>query len=349
MNKKSMLHYFRGSLIILVLGVAAAMLIVGFQNNNWGVIIQAGLTAVLLAVLEISLSFDNAVVNATVLKRMSDKWRHRFLTWGILIAVFGMRLIFPLAIVSIVARINPVSALMLSFTDPKSYADMMLSAHIPVSAFGGMFLFMVFIHYFLNEEKDTHWINFLEKPMVQVAKFKGSELLLTLIVLLTLSHTVPEQAQKTFLVSGLWGIITFLLVHGLADTLESQQGQLTATAASAGLGLFLYLEILDASFSFDGVIGAFALTNSLVQIMIGLGIGAFFVRSLTIYLVENETLENFKYLEHGAFYALGALSFLMLFDTVLHVPEWLTGLSGALILGVSIIWSIKEDRQSRAK
>jgi uncharacterized protein len=349
MNTKGMLHYFKGSLIVLAIGVASAMLIVAFQNNSWGLILQAGLTALLLAVLEISLSFDNAVVNATVLKRMNDVWRKRFLTWGILVAVFGMRLVFPLAIVSIVAQINPISALALSFADPKSYSEMMLSAHVPVSAFGGIFLFMVFIHYFLNEEKETHWIHFFEKPMTRVAQFKGSELVITLLVLLTLSHTVADAQQKTFLVSGVWGIITFMLVHGLADLLESQQVKLTSVAASAGFGLFLYLEILDASFSFDGVIGAFALTNSLVQIMIGLGIGAFFVRSLTIYLVENETLDNFKYLEHGAFYALGALSFLMLFDTIFHVPEWLTGLSGALILGFSIFGSIQEDRQSRAK
>lgn len=347
MNKKNLMHYFKGSIIVSVIGILLAMGIVGYQEGNVAHVAQAGLTALLLAVLEISLSFDNAVVNATVLKRMSDVWRHRFLTWGILIAVFGMRLIFPLVIVSVVAQINPFSALMLSFTDPKSYAEMMLSAHIPVSAFGGMFLFMVFIHFFFDEEKDTHWINFLERHMARAAQFKGAELVITLLVLLLLSYSIPVEHQQTFLVSGVWGIITFMMVHGLSELLESQQGKLTTTVASAGFGLFLYLEILDASFSFDGVVGAFALTNSLIQIMIGLGIGAFFVRSLTIYLVENETLDAFKYLEHGAFYALGCLAFLMLFDTIFHVPEWLTGLSGALILGFSIFWSIKENSQKR--
>ncbi len=349
MNKKSLMHYFKGSLIIAVLGILLAMGFVAFQERNLLLILQAGLTALLLAVLEVSLSFDNAVVNATVLKRMNDLWRHRFLTWGILVAVFGMRLVFPLVIVSVVAKINPLSALVLSFSDPKSYAEMMLSAHIPVSAFGGMFLFMVFIHYFLNEEKDTHWLHFLEHNMARAGQFKGVEILMTLLVLLILSYSVPENSQAIFLISGLWGIITFVVVHGLSDLLETQQDKLTGAVASAGFGLFLYLEILDASFSFDGVIGAFALTNSLIQIMIGLGIGAFFVRSLTIYLVENETLDNFKYLEHGAFYALGCLAFLMLFDTILHIPEWLTGLSGAAILGLSILWSIKENRQERAQ
>ena len=349
MNKKSLMHYFKGSLITAVVGIVMAMGFVAYQERNLVLVLQAGLTAILLAVLEVSLSFDNAVVNATVLKRMSDLWRHRFLTWGILIAVFGMRLIFPLVIVSVVAKIDPISALSLSLTDPKSYAEMMFSAHIPVSAFGGMFLLMVFIHYFFDEEKETHWIQFIEKQMSRAAQFKGAEIVITLLVLLTLSHTVPEEAKQTFLISGVWGIITFMVVHGLSELIESQQIKLTGVVASAGFGLFLYLEILDASFSFDGVIGAFALTNSLFQIMIGLGIGAFFVRSLTIYLVENETLDHFKYLEHGAFYALGCLAFLMLFDTILHIPEWLTGLSGALILGLSIFWSIKENGQKRTE
>ena len=118
---------------------------------------------------------------------------------------------------------------------------------------------------------------------------------------------------------------------------------------SAGFGMFLYLEILDASFSFDGVIGAFAITQSLIQIMIGLSIGAFFVRSLTLYLVEEETLSQIRFLEHGAFYALGALALMMLLDYFLHLPEWMTGLTGAAILGLSIFWSFHEDRKGRTK
>lgn len=346
MTKKNLVHYFGGSVFTLIAGVLLVMGIFAYQGFTTAAILQAGFTAILLAVLEISLSFDNAVVNATVLKKMDAVWRRRFLTWGILIAVFGMRLVFPILIVTIVAEINPVSALMLSFTNPDEYAKVMLSAHVPVAAFGGMFLFMVFVHFFFDNEKDIHWFHHVEKGMSKLSHFSGSELVITLLLLLFLSVSVPDTEQLRFLEAGVWGIVTFLLVHGLSGLLESKQQ--SQALASAGFGMFLYLEVLDASFSFDGVVGAFALTNSLIQIMVGLGIGAFFVRSLTIYLVENETLEQFRYLEHGAFYALGCLALLMLFGAIVHIPEWLTGLAGALILGLSVLWSIIEDRKSGA-
>lgn len=342
--------YFKGSVATLFIGLTIAMGIAWSQNPNMNFVFQTGFTALLLAVLEISLSFDNAVVNATIIKKMSPVWRHRFLTWGILIAVFGMRLIFPLLIVAIMAHINPIEALVLSFTKPDEYAQIMLSAHLSVASFGGFFLFMVFLKFFIHPEKDTHWIHILEKPLVKVGEFIGADTAIGLMLLIALSKFLEPQDQVVYLVSGLWGIITYLLVHSLADWLENLElvNNASAMTSSAGLGIFLYLEVLDASFSFDGVIGAFALTNSLVQIMIGLGIGAFFVRSLTIYFVEKNTLEQFKFLEHGAFYALGALAFLMFTEPFFHTPEWVTGLVGAFILATSVLWSIYVDRKSRA-
>ena len=116
---------------------------------------------------------------------------------------------------------------------------------------------------------------------------------------------------------------------------------------SSGFGMFLYLEVLDASFSFDGVVGAFALSTDLFVIMTGLSIGAFFVRGLTLYLVEKQTLNQFIFLEHGAFYALGALALFMLLDPFFHFSEWLTALSGASILVMSVVWSIYIDRKGR--
>ncbi|MCM2352473.1 MAG: DUF475 domain-containing protein [Pseudobdellovibrio sp.] len=347
-----MLKYIRGSLIITVIGLATAMGFEWYQTGSTGHMLQAGLTALILAVLEISLSFDNAVVNATVIKKMDEVWKRRFLTWGILIAVFGMRLVFPLAIVSIIAHINPIEALLLSLNDPAKYAELMTSAHITVAAFGGMFLFMVFLHYFMNEDKEDHWIHIIEKPLVMVSQYKGVEIIVALVSLLAITSLMAAEDQIRFLVPGLWGMITYLIVHSFSDFLESMEltrdANLMAkkTMMSAGFGMFMYLEILDASFSFDGVIGAFAITQSLIQIMIGLSIGAFFVRSLTLYLVEKDTLGQIRFLEHGAFYALGALSMMMLLDYFFHIPEWLTGLTGAAILAVSILWSFYVDRKS---
>ncbi len=344
------IKYFKGSLIILLLGVILAVSLVWFQTNSVHLALQAGFTAIILAILEISLSFDNAIVNATVIKKMSPVWQKRFLTWGMLIAVFGMRLVFPLLIVGLVAHIDPITALQLSFTNPTKYAEIMLSAHLSVSSFGGMFLFLVFIHFFINEDKTTHWIVLFEKPLQRMSKIKGIEILLSLIGLVCISLIHEGHDIQTFLVSGLSGIITYLIVHSIAEWLEDidMVGSANTVVATSGFGLFLYLEILDASFSFDGVIGAFAITNSLIQIMIGLSIGAFFVRSLTMYFVEQNTLEQFEYIEHGAFYALGALAILMLTDSFLHTPEWFTGLVGAAILVASVFWSIYIDRKRRA-
>lgn len=347
-----MWKYLRGSIIIAIFGLALAMGFEWYQTGSTSHMLQAGLTALILAVLEISLSFDNAVVNATVIKKMDEVWKRRFLTWGILIAVFGMRLVFPLAIVALIAHINPFEALMLSLNNPAKYAELMTSAHITVSAFGGMFLFMVFLHFFMNEEKEDHWIRIIEKPLVVMSQYKGVEIIVALVSLLAITSLMTGEDQIRFLVPGLWGMITYLIVHSFSDFLESMEltrdANLMAkkTVMSAGFGMFMYLEILDASFSFDGVIGAFAITQSLIQIMIGLSIGAFFVRSLTLYLVEKDTLGQIRFLEHGAFYALGALSMMMLLDYFFHIPEWLTGLTGAAILAVSILWSFYVDRKS---
>jgi len=343
--------YFKDSIITLVLGLAIAFAVSWWQAHSPQAAIQACLTALILAVLEVSLSFDNAVVNATIIKKMTPVWQKRFITWGILIAVFGMRLVFPLAIVAIMASINPFEAFMLSFSNPQKYAEIMASAHTSVAAFGGMFLFMVFIHFFVNEEKDEHWFPLFEKPLTKMAGFQGLELGCALAFLVILSRFLPPEENMTFLSSGAWGVITYLVVHSIANYLEKMgvAENSNSAVATGGFGLFLYLEVLDASFSFDGVIGAFAITNSLVQIMIGLGIGAFFVRSLTIYFVERDTLSAFIYLEHGAFYALGALAVLMISEPFLHIPEWVTGLTGAMILITSVLWSIYEDRKRRAR
>lgn len=346
-----MLKYFRTSIFMTVLGILIVIAMIGYQTGSTTLVLEALLTVTLLSVLEISLSFDNAVVNATVMRTMTEVWRKRFLTWGMLIAVFGMRLIFPLAIVSVLANINPYSALMLSVYDPTKYAEIMTSSHVYVASFGGIFLFMVFIHFFANAEKDVHWIPLFEKPLAKTGNFKGVEIVLTLLVLLTFTGFLDQTADKfAFAVSGVWGMVTFLIVHGIAALLEEKEivADGGKVVASTGLGTFLYLEVLDASFSFDGVVGAFALTNNLFLIMIGLGIGAFFVRSLTIYFVEKNTIEAFVYLEHGAFYALGVLSILMMLGSFHHISEWITGLSGMFILVMSVIFSIRASRLQAA-
>ncbi len=343
-----MIRFFTLPLFSLVLGLGFIGVLTWKKSQNLAVTTQGLVTVFLLSVLEISISFDNAVVNAIVLKKMSEAWKKRFLTWGMFIAVFGMRFLFPLLIVSITGGISLVESFQMAVAKPEEYSKMMLDSHLSVTSFGGAFLLMVFLHFFINEEKESHWITFIEKPIQKVATFKSSELVIALVTLLSLFKFLPELDKTTFLISSLCGIVVFLLVHGLSDMLGSPVFT-NIKWMSTGLGLFLYLEVLDASFSFDGVVGAFALSTDLFVIMVGLSVGAFFVRGLTLYLVEKETLNQFAYLEHGAFYALGALAFFMLFDPFFHFSEWLMAVTGACILIVSILWSIHIDRKNRTQ
>lgn len=340
------MKFFVTPVLSLLIGLVIAGFFAWGVNTNVNYVVQTLFTVLLLSVLEISLSFDNAVVNATVLQKMDDVWKKRFLTWGMLIAVFGMRLIFPLAIVSIIAHVSVWDSLVMAFAKPDEYAKMMSSAHLAVSAFGGSFLLMVFLD-FLFTEKDLHWIRLIEKPAGTLSKFQSIELIIAIGVLMSIYVNLPATDQLTFLVAYLWGLLTFMIVHGLSALLEDESVA-KLPMLSSGLGMFLYLEVLDASFSFDGVVGAFAISHQLLIIMIGLGVGAFFVRGITLYLVEHKTLNQYIFLEHGAFYALGILALLMLLDNFFHFSEATTALSGAAILGISIYWSIKENRKAAA-
>jgi uncharacterized protein len=342
---KSILKYYTGSFFVTAIGLAIGFYVGWVYTGTIGGAFAALFLTFVLSVLEVSLSFDNAVVNAAVLKDMSPKWRHRFLTWGIAIAVFGMRIVFPLAIVSIIAKIDPWSALVLAATKPDEYAQIMMSSHVALAGFGGGFLLMVALRYFFNKDKEIHWIAAIERPLVKVSKIEAVELAFCLILFYVLG-TFMESAEDraTLLSSGIFGTATYVLVDGISNFLKiPEAGKHDIEKASAAS--FLYLEILDASFSFDGVIGAFALTNNIFIIAAGLGIGAMFVRSMTIMLVEKETLNQFRFLEHGAFYAIGALAVMMLLDLFVHVPEVLTGLIGAVLIGFSLMSSIRYARK----
>ncbi|MEO1967780.1 MAG: DUF475 domain-containing protein [Sphingomonadaceae bacterium] len=312
----------------------------------------AGMLSVLwvvfvLSVLEVSLSFDNAVVNASVLKEMDEVWQQRFLTWGIAIAVFGMRILFPLAIVAIAAGIGPVDAVNLSLRDPQQYEQIVSSAHVGIAGFGGAFLAMVGLKFFFDLDKEVHWIRFVEKRLVSFANLPAIEIALLLLALWGVSTMLSPDEALTFLVAGILGLVAFIAVEGINALLEGDD--IAPTAAQAvvrnGLAGFLYLNVLDASFSFDGVIGAFALSNNMIIIALGLSIGAMFVRSMTIHLVRQGTLSQYRFLEHGAFWAIIALGAIMLISARFHIPETVTGVIGAVLIGLSLAWSIYYNRR----
>lgn len=338
-----MLHYFRWAFGVTALGLVLAFWL-GWAYS--GTLAGAfGFMAIgsILAVLEISLSFDNAIVNANKLAHMTPLWQRRFLTWGIVIAVFGMRVIFPLLIVVVAAGIGPWQALVLAATEPAEYSRIIGEAHLAIAAFGGAFLMMVALTYFFDEGKEVHWIAALERSMCRCASVRGLEVALVLTVMLCFASVMPGVDMATFLYASIAGLLTFLTVEVLARVLDMREAA-RGTVARGGLGAFLYLEVLDASFSFDGVIGAFALTHNLFLIAIGLGVGAMYVRSMTIMLVERQTLTEFRYLEHGAFWSILALSGIMFAQTLWHIPEVVTGLLGAGFIGLSLWSSIRFNR-----
>ncbi len=339
------MKYFRGSVLVTILGLIGGAFLGYEMTGTVGGTLSITFIVTVLAVLEVSLSFDNAVVNATVLREMDPVWRRRFITWGIAIAVFGMRIVFPLVIVAVIAQLSPWAALVLAATQPDEYSRIIESAHVTVAAFGGAFLVMVGLKHFFDQEKEVHWISFVERPMSYVGRVEAVGIGFVLLAMWAVGQWLPEHERYEFLVAGIFGLVTFIAVDGISALLDPVD-VVAGAATRSGAAAFLYLEVLDASFSFDGVIGAFALSNNLFIIAIGLGIGAMFVRSLTIMLVDKGTLTQYRYLEHGAFYAIIALGVIMFLKTIVHVPEAVTGLIGAAFIGVSFYHSLQINRRA---
>jgi hypothetical protein len=342
---RTTIGYFRSSILVTAAGLSLGALLGWSASGTVTGAVSTTFIVAVLAILEVSLSFDNAVVNATVLKEMPPRWRRRFITWGIAIAVFGMRIVFPLVIVAIIAHIDPLSALVMATANPDHYSRVLSSAHVSVSAFGGAFLGMVGLKHFFNREKDVHWIAIIERPLTRLGRIEAVELGLVMLLLYLISSWLAAHDRLEFLVAGIFGLVSYIAVDGISAVLDVESA-VTGAVARSGAASFLYLEVLDASFSFDGVIGAFALSKNLFIIAIGLGVGAMFVRSLTIMLVEQETLASYRYLEHGAFYAVIALALTMFLNTIRHIPEAVTGLIGAGFIATAFVDSIRYNRRN---
>ncbi|MEK7134080.1 MAG: DUF475 domain-containing protein [Patescibacteria group bacterium] len=295
---------------------------------------------VLLAILETTLSFDNAVVNAKVLGRMDVRWQRRFLVWGIPIAVFGTRFVLPILIVAAAAGLSPVFVTQLAFFNPVRYGTYLAEAHIAIAAFGSAFLLLVSLKYFFNDRKTVHWIVMIERHLSRWGGIEAIEIALVLAVLLGCAFLVPYDAA-TLLIAGLIGVVLFIVIEGIAQSFEVETGSIVATGGAA---LFVYLNVLDSAFSLDGVVGAFAITSALPIIIAGLGIGALFVRAFTVALVRAKTLDSLPYLEHGAHYAIFGLALAMLLGIFVHVPEAITGFVGLVFVTLAYVSSRREMR-----
>jgi len=342
------MKHFKWSIIVSIvcLGLAGYW---GFTHGGMSAALTAIGIAAILSVMEVSLSFDNAVVNASVLKTWDEFWQKLFLGVGIIIAVFGMRLVFPLVIVAVAADLGMGEVWSLALSDPKAFSTHLTNHHAEVAAFGGMFLLLVFLNFLLDDEKELHWLGNLEAKLGALGKVSSVSVMVALLSLMGAMTLVDEAQKLIVLMAGLWGILVYVgvdMLSGLLEGSEAGEGQVGDAVKRGGVAGFLYLEVLDASFSFDGVIGAFAITNDVVIIMLGLAIGAMFVRSMTVFLVRKGTLDEFVYLEHGAHYAIGILALIMLASMKFHIPELFTGLIGVAFI-VASLWSSLKHRKEQ--
>lgn len=358
-----LLKFFRWDLLITF-----AALVIAFLYGSWN---GVAITAILI-LLEITFSFDNAAVNAKYLEKMSHFWRTIFLSVGIIIAVIGMRLIFPFVIVCVAGKVGPLEAWNLAMDrgDPATegtYGYILDSAHGTIAAFGGMFLLMLFLDFILDQERENLWLTWIEKPLQHVGRINAVEVAIALVALVLSAELLADAEHRhSVYLAGIFGIVVFLAVNGLAEFMEEAQEKREAgleqqAAEEAALGhtliltgkaafsMFLFLEVLDASFSFDGVLGAFAITSDPIIIALGLGVGALFVRSMTVYLVEKGSLAQFRFMEAGAHWAIGVLSVMLLVTIKFEIPDYAIGLTGIVLIVASVLWSVRANRLEAAQ
>lgn len=303
---------------------------------------QALFTAVVLTLLETTFSADNAVVNSKILVTMSPAWQRAFMTVGIFIAVFVVRFALPIFIVMATASLGFSQVLDLALNHPAEYEHELEKSGPVISAFGGTFLLMIALSYFIDYQKKTHWFGFLERTLGKLGKFDNITVFFMLLASIGIYFTVDAEYHATVLIAS----ITAMALHIGLELLSAAMGghekhmKVKHKVGLAAFASFLYLEILDASFSLDGVIGAFALTSDVLIIMAGLGAGAVWVRAMTIHLVRTNALSRYVFLEHGAHWAIGFLGSVMLLKLYhIELPEWMVGSLGLIFIAAAIWWS----------
>lgn len=343
---KHLLHSHHPFRIFIISGTVTigALAAVGYLRG-W----SALFIAMVLILVEITFSFENAIINAKVLSTVSEFWQKIFITIGILIAVVGMRLVFPIVIVMLTTGLAADKVIDLALNQPGKYAHALHDAHIAIASFGGMFLLMLATHFFFDRKRKVRWIDIIEKPLQDMSRWWVYTTVCFMVLLVISNLPGNPNPSETFR-AGLVGIVTYIVIHGLAEVFsrsEKSSGRVVKTGI-AGFMAFLYLEVLDASFSFDGVIGAFAVTKDVLLIALGLGIGALWVRSLTIFMVRRSVLHAYRYLEHGAHYTITVLAVVLLIGIFVDIPEIVAGITGLMIVGASIASSIAFSRQAQA-
>lgn len=335
--------------------VTIAALVVAFMYGSWEAVAVAGI----LIAVECFVSLDNAIVNSKLLAGLSEFWVKMFLGVGIIIAVFGVRFILPVALVAGTTGLDPISVIKLAFENgdpetPGTYGYYVTDAHPQLASVAGVFLLMLFLSWVLGE-KDHVWIKPIEGPLGKLAGFSTLPTLLTIITVIVYANMNPEHTTE-ILVSGMIGLISFLAIDGLAELFEKEDEdgnsngtkEIVKKTGKAGFLGFMYIEFIDASFSMDSLGAGLAITSNIVILMIGLGVGALYVRSMTIYFVHSGSLNLYRYLESGAMWAIGVLAFILFYSISHHVPELVTGGVGITVIGLSFVHSLIANKRDKA-
>lgn len=294
-----------------------------------------------LTLFEVVSSIDNAVINAEVLSTMQEKARRWFLLWGMLFAVFIIRGLLPWAIVwATLPHLGPIGALTATFSsDPAVVEAIEQSAPILLMG-GGTFLVFLFFHWLFLEPKNIGLAHERFFQRYSVWFYAVVSILLAVIVYEAL------QLEPLLAFGAVLGSTAFFITHGFKENAEQREHELIHQKGDrtlSDLSKILYLEVIDATFSIDGVLGAFAFTLSVPLILLGNGIGALVVRQLTVSNIER--IKRYKFLKNGAMYSILMLGCVMLFDAFgYHIPEWLAPVLTALTIGWFFYKSVLSNR-----
>ncbi|MFA5077592.1 MAG: DUF475 domain-containing protein [Candidatus Micrarchaeia archaeon] len=301
--------------------------------------LSAILTVLGLALFESISSIDNAVINAEVLSKMSERAKRWFLTYGLLFAVFGLRLLLPLAIVWIAnPSLQPLDILMAAFSSDPKIIDAIESSSPILLAGGGVFLVFLFFHWLFIEPKNFG----LREERFFISQ--GVWFYTTVSILLTVIVWFALQIDSMLAFGAVVGSTAFFITHGFKQNAEARERELLGGEGSREMSdwsKILYLEVIDATFSVDGVVGAFAFTLSVPLIMVGSGLGALIVREVTIRNIES--VKKYKYLKNGAMYSVFILGAIMLLDAFgAHIPSFISPVFTFAIIGY-FFWKSRSE------
>ncbi|MGE5789416.1 MAG: DUF475 domain-containing protein [Syntrophaceae bacterium] len=296
-----------------------------------------------LALFESITSIDNAIINAEVLQGMQPWARRWFITWGILIAVFGVRGLLPWLIVWVMTPgLGPWEAFTASLTgDPAALKAIEDSSPVLLMG-GGVFFVFLFCHWIFLEPKKYGL------PVERIIARQGAWFYAVVSIALTAIVWFALDDSPMLAFGAVVGSSAFFITHGFKRYAEEQEARLLSGEGHiSDIGKILYLEVIDLTFSIDGVVGAFAFTLAVPLILLGNGIGAIVVRELTVYGVDR--IKKYVFLKNGAMYSVFVLGCVMLVHGFgYHPPEWLTPLATFIIVGYFFFKSRWQAKKAKA-